>query len=171
MITFTVHEPPNPPADRMDRAEKLTFVKDGFQPMAAAFAPFWLLAERLWLPFLGYAAIFALAQWGLPWLGIGGRWGVYTIAGLNLLTGFEADTLKRWSLARRGWRTLGSISGRNREECERRFFEAWLPGQPILSNGPTRHVTPPPAAPQPAFRRTSGILGGLFGGATGGSRS
>ena len=30
MRTYTVHEQPNPPADRIDRAEKLVFIKDGF---------------------------------------------------------------------------------------------------------------------------------------------
>ena len=39
MLTFTVHEPPNPPADRIERADKLVFVKDGFSWMAALFAP------------------------------------------------------------------------------------------------------------------------------------
>ena len=39
----------------------------------------------------------------------------------------------RWALERRGWRTLGSVSGKTAAECERRFFEAWLPGQPIIA--------------------------------------
>jgi hypothetical protein len=45
----------------------------------------------------------------------------------------EADTLRRWSLERRGWRTLGTVSGKKTAECERRFFDAWLPAQPILA--------------------------------------
>ena len=47
--------------------------------------------------------------------------------GLNLLIGFEADTLRRWALDRSGWRMLGSVSGRTVAECERRFFDGWLP--------------------------------------------
>ena len=54
MLTFTVHEPPNPPADRVDRAEGLVFIKDGFSWFAALFAPLWLLVHRLWWPLLGY---------------------------------------------------------------------------------------------------------------------
>jgi hypothetical protein len=43
---------------------------------------------------------------------------------------------------------LGAVTGRTLAECERRFFEAWLPAQPILT----------PATPsRPA-------AGGLFGG-------
>ena len=30
LVVFTVHEPPNAPADRLERAEQLVFVKDGF---------------------------------------------------------------------------------------------------------------------------------------------
>ena len=54
MLTFTVHEPPNPPADRIERADKLVFVKDGFSWMAALFAPLWMLVHRLWWALLGY---------------------------------------------------------------------------------------------------------------------
>ena len=53
MLTFTVHEPPDPPADRIDRAERLAFVRDGFSWSAALFTPVWLLAHRLWWPFAG----------------------------------------------------------------------------------------------------------------------
>jgi hypothetical protein len=28
---------------------------------------------------------------------------------------------------------LGSVTGRNAAECERRFFETWLPSQPIIA--------------------------------------
>ena len=62
MPTFTVHEPPNPPADRIDRAERLVFVKDGFSWLAAVFGPVWLLAHRLWWPFLGYVLLSAAFQ-------------------------------------------------------------------------------------------------------------
>ena len=54
MRTYTIHERPDPPADRVDRAESLVFVKDGFSWVAALFAPLWLLVHRLWWPLLGY---------------------------------------------------------------------------------------------------------------------
>jgi Protein of unknown function (DUF2628) len=174
MITCTVHEPPRPPADRVARAEKLAFVKDGFHPQAAAFAPFWLLGQQLWLPLLAYAAIFALAQWGLPWLGIGGRWGLFAIAGLNLLVGFEADTLQRWRLDKKGWTTLASIGGRNRDDCERRFFESWLPQQPMFSRSSmpqpmsTASSYAPSASSSSAPNRPARVIGGLIDSSSGG---
>jgi hypothetical protein len=78
------------------------------------------------------------------------------VLALNLLIGFEADTLRRWTLARRGWRTLGAVSGKTAAECERRFFDAWLPSQPIIAPG---------AGARPASRGWW-RLGGLAGART-----
>jgi hypothetical protein len=133
MLTFTVHEPPNRSADRIDRAERLMFVRDGFSWAAALFAPIWLLAHRLWWPFAGYVAaegaIEVVRQSALVHPG----WTTLAAVGMGLLIGLEAGTLRRWSLDRRGWTALGSVSGRNSEDCERRFFDMWLPTQPVLA--------------------------------------
>ena len=131
MLTFTVHESPSPPADRIDRAEGLVFVPDGFSWSAAFLAPLWMLAHRLWLPLLGYVVLAALVELVRESGAVAYGWTTIAAVALNLLVGFEADTLRRWSLARRGWVTLGSVSGRNRQECERRFFDMWLPSQPV----------------------------------------
>jgi hypothetical protein len=155
MPTYTVHEPPSPPADRIDRAESLVFVKDGFSWLALLFAPLWLLAHRLWWPLLGYVLVSGALQVAARltaldpgWVGLAG----FTI---NLLLAFEADTLRRWSLGRRGWRTIGTVSGRTVAECERRFFDAWLPSQPILatSGGPSHPVA------DAGWRRVGGLIG------------
>ena len=133
MLTFTVHESPSPPADRIDRAEGLVFVPDGFSWSAAFLAPLWMLAHRLWLPLLGYVVAAVLIELVRESDMVASGWATIAAVALNLLVGFEADTLRRWSLARRGWVTLGSVSGRNREDCERRFFDMWLPSQPVLT--------------------------------------
>ena len=57
MRTYTIHERPDPAADRVDRAEGLVFIKDGFSWAAALFAPLWLIVHRLWWPLLGYVVI------------------------------------------------------------------------------------------------------------------
>ena len=64
MQTFTVHEPPNAPADRVDRAESLLFIKDGFSWGAALFGPLWLLAHRLWWPLIGYIIAYGAIECG-----------------------------------------------------------------------------------------------------------
>lgn len=133
MQTYTVYEPPNPPADRVDRAESLVFVKDGFSWLAALFAPLWMLAHRLWWPLLGYI-VANIALQAVQWLtGVSPDLWVLTGLALNLLVGFEAGTLRAWTLERRQWRNLGAVSGRSLEECERRFLDAWLPSQPIIA--------------------------------------
>ena len=133
MQSYTVHEPPNPPADRVDRAESLVFVKDGFSWAAALFAPLWMLAHRLWWPLLGYVVLTVAIQ-VLQWSTLfDPRWFGLVGLAINLLIGFEADTMRRWALDRRGWHSLGSVTGKSAAECERRFFETWLPSQPIIA--------------------------------------
>jgi hypothetical protein len=135
MRTYTIHERPDPVADRVDRAEQLVFVKDGFSWAAALFAPLWLIMHRLWWPLVGYVALsaaFEIAQHAGSfegWLGLAGL-------ALQLPIGLEADTLRRWGLERRGWRMVGTVTGASAAECERRFFDSWLPTQPILASGP-----------------------------------
>ncbi|HJZ44024.1 MAG TPA: DUF2628 domain-containing protein [Hyphomicrobiaceae bacterium] len=148
MLTFTVHEPPDAPADRIDRAERLVFVKDGFSWAAAVFGPLWMIFHRLWWALLGFVLITGGLQLIGKFTAADQRWlGLATFA-INVLVGFEADALQRWALERRGWRMLGAVSGRNLAECERRFFEAWLPAQPILT----------PSAPSRPMN--GGLLGG-----------
>ncbi len=154
MLTFTVHEPPNPPADRIERADKLVFVKDGFSWLAALFAPLWMLVHRLWWALLGYVlvlvALRSMQEFGVFNESTTGL----MIFALNLLVGFEADTLRRWALDRKGWQMLGSVSGRTVDECERRFFDGWLPSQPIIKS--SGDGTSPP-------RRRWPVIGSLMG--------
>ena len=75
-------------------------------------------------------------------------------AGAALLVGFEAATLRRYGLTRRGWKILGVVVGDDLESAERRFFDAWVVGRVPLP-APTPGVGP--AAPAP-----SGPIIGLF---------
>ncbi|HET9248142.1 MAG TPA: hypothetical protein VFO15_20215, partial [Xanthobacteraceae bacterium] len=40
--------------------------------------------------------------------------------------GFEAATLRRFKLSRRGWKNVGIVVGDDLESAERRFFDAWV---------------------------------------------
>jgi len=126
LVIFTVHEPPNGPASRLDSAERLVFVKDGFSWLAAAVPPLWLLWKRMWLEFAIYAGATGLLVWLLTTAGptnISNA--ILTI--VQIVFGFEAGALYSAALERRGWRLVGTVTGRNREDCERRFLEVWLP--------------------------------------------
>src|SRR5262245_34397319 len=133
MISFTVHERPDPPADRIDRAAGMMFVRDGFSWSAALFTPVWMLVHRLWWPLLAYIVAAGALELLRQTIAIDPGWLTVATVALGLLIGLEAATLRRWGLARRGWSTLGSVSGRNAEDCERRFFDLWLPSQPVLA--------------------------------------
>ena len=45
---------------------------------------------------------------------------------IALLIGFEAATLWRWTLARRGWTQIGFVVGDDAEAAEQRFFAGWI---------------------------------------------
>jgi hypothetical protein len=156
-LTFTVHEPPELTGDRLLRAEGILFVKDGFTWSAALFAPIWLIVHRLWWPLLGYAATVGLLEAVRALEVVNPGWITLASVALHTWIGFEADALRRWSLERSGWRTLGSVSGKTAAECERRFFDQWLPEQPVVAVTPTRH--PLPDGP----RRSTPIIGALQG--------
>jgi len=138
--TYTVHEPADGPRDRLERAEALVFVRDGFSWAAALLTPLWMIANRLWLALIGYIAVLIALQVVLAVVGAPQQASGWAIFVLHLLVGFEADAIRRWTLRRRGYELVGSVSGRSRDECERRFFGHWLNEQPYAA-------PPPPIAP------------------------
>jgi len=129
---YTVHEMPEPSADRYDRAEALRFVREGFSWPAALFGPLWMAAKGLWLALVIYLVAAFLLSIAMTAGGFSSQMATVVFIALSVLVGFEADTIERWTLARRGWQTVGTISGRDTADCERRFFDDWLPSQPML---------------------------------------
>ena len=127
MQTYTVHEPRVGPEDIEERAGKLIFVKEGFSAWALLAPAVWLLVNRVWRGLLAYVVLTASLIAGLTAIGAGEQaimWGGLV---LNLIFAFEARDMYRRSLERRGYALTGVVSGRNLDECERRFLEEWLP--------------------------------------------
>lgn len=124
---FTVHEPPQVGGTKLQQAESLLFVRDGFSWRAALFSPFYFLVRGEWLALAVYAAAAIALVAVLNLIGAKSDWFGWTFLLLNVIAGFEASDLKRWSLGRAGWREIATVSGRGRDEAERRFFDAWLP--------------------------------------------
>ncbi len=140
---FTVHEPPEPGGTRLERAERLLFVKEGFSWRVALLGPFYLLARGDWLALAAYVVLALVAAGVLSLVGVGNEWFSLMFVLLNALMAFEASELKRWSIGRAGWHEIGTVSGRGQEEAERRFFEAWLPSVPDQAAGIARHTSLP----------------------------
>lgn len=134
MKSYTIHEMPNPPAERIDRAEALTFVKDGFSIFAFIAPPIWMIANRLWIVLFGYLVVYALFELCVSLFSLPPTLRAPMILGLNLIIGFEADSLRRWTLERRDWMLVGTVTGENEAVCQRRFFEQWVPRTPSVAS-------------------------------------
>ena len=149
MQTYTVHEPPEPSADRIDRGAELRFVKDGFSWMTAIFPPFGLAMSQLWLPLVAYLVATGIGAVLLSALGMSENAISVAIAAFNVFLGFEHSSLQRWALDRAGYQMLGTVTGKNLDESERRFFEDWLPAQPMIMSDSEKHQ--PATGGWPAF--------------------
>ena len=167
MPIYTVHAPAASGADLV-ATDKFAFVRDGFHFWAAVAGVIWLAWYRLWLALIGWIALLLVVDFGLAWLGVGSRTIVAINVVLALLLGFEAASLRRWTLSRRNWRMLDVVVADDEEAAERRFFDRWttrnrVTGDPYsVERGgppPTRsnpgqpYSKPPPPLPQ------GGIIG------------
>ncbi len=144
MVTYTVYEPPYASANRLESAEQLVFVKDGYIIIAALLPPVWLLVKRMWLEFVLYLAGSALLVWALTSVGASELSNAMLLI-IQIVFGFEAGALYGAALERRDWRLVGTVTGRGQEDSERRFLEVWLPTRTEIPPAPLG--TPTPAAP------------------------
>ncbi len=141
MSTYTVHESPQSDADRVDRGVELEFVKDGFSWLTAICPPLGFLANSLWLMAIAYLTGSALLGYLLQTLKVDPSVMGLIFLAINVYLGFEVSTLKRWMLDQKGWQTVGVVNGKSMAECERRFFESWLPEQPVITSDATNGMS------------------------------
>ena len=136
MSVFTVHEPPLRAAGAVPEPERFVFVRDGFYFWAFIAAWLWMIWHRMWLVLLIYIVVSGAVESAVYYAGA--RSGGVLLAGLliALLVGVEASTLRRFTLARRGWKNVGIVNGEDLEDAERRFFDAWLRRTNSPSSGP-----------------------------------
>jgi hypothetical protein len=163
MSVYTVYEPPLKAHESVPDPERFVFVRDGFSFWAFLLTPLWLLRYRLWLAFSGYVIVAVALLVGLRLIGASATVTTIASALLSLLVGFEAATLRRFTLSRRGWRNVGIVVGDDPESAERRFFDAWV-GKAWVDRS-SGHAEPralSPAAGVPVSRRTSSEVIGLF---------
>jgi hypothetical protein len=142
LAAFTVHEPPSIASAAFERAESLVFVKEAFSWRALLFGPLYFLARGEWLALAAYVAAAALAVGVLELFGAADDLTGFALLLLNVIAGFEASELERWSLARAGWREVGTVTAARRDDAERRFFDAWLPSVPAAT--PEHELRAPP---------------------------
>jgi hypothetical protein len=145
MATFTVHEPPPRKREEVAPPERYAFVRDGFYFWAFLLGPVWMLYHRLWLVFVFYAIGMTGLQAALWALGVSGLVKFVVSIFIAILVGFEAGSLRRWSLRR--WASRGIVVAYNREAAEHRFFDRWdgRPDSYEATMPPTSRMPPRPS--------------------------
>ena len=166
MRVYTVHAPVASGAD-LAAADKFVFVRDGFHFWAAVATVIWLLWHRLWLVLIGWIVVMIAIQLGMSALGAS-RGTIFAVDVLiAILMGFEAATLRRWTLSRRKWRQLDIVVADDEESAERRFFDRWTARNRVVNDPysvdrggppPTRHVPGQPFSKPPPVPQ-GGIIG------------
>jgi Protein of unknown function (DUF2628) len=138
MTVYTVHQPRPRKGETTADPDRFVFVRDGFYFWAFLLGPLWMLWHRLWLVLVLYVAGTTALQVGLWRLGVsdGIKFAIGVL--IALLVGFEAASLRRWTLGRRRWNNVGLVVAPDLESAERRFFDSWVARR-----------SPPPAAPVP----------------------
>jgi hypothetical protein len=168
MPAYTVHAPVTNDPD-LTATDRFAFVRDGFHFWAALLGPVWLVWHRLWLALIGWIVVALAIDVGLASLGAGGRAILLANLLIALLMGFEASSIRRWTLSRRKWRQLDIVVAGNQETAERRFFDRWTTKQRVLNDEaaidrgappPTRDIPGQPFSRPPPLPRNEII--GLF---------
>ena len=169
MPVYTVHAPVTNQAG-IRATDRFAFVRDGFHFWAAVLGAVWLAWHRLWLALVGWTVVMVAVDFGLAALGAGGTAIFLVDVLLGLLMGFEAASLRRWTLSRRNWRQVDIVVADNQEQAERRFFDRWTAKQRTLGDDftavdrggppPTRDIAGLPFLRPPPLPR--GDIIGLF---------
>jgi uncharacterized protein DUF2628 len=140
MPTYTVHAPSSLMSDAASSPEHFMFVRDGFHFWAFVLAPLWLLLHRLWLALLIYVVGYGVLSFGFAFARVSSSTQLIVGLLIALLMGFEASSIWRWTLNRRGWATLGFVVAEDAETAERRFFAEW---QKHVADAPSVPATEP----------------------------
>jgi hypothetical protein len=154
MPVYTVHAPTANAG--IAAIERFAFVRDGFHFWAAVFGPLWLVRHRLWLALIGWIIVILAVDVGMTGLGANRTAILLANVLIALLMGFEASSIRRWTLSRRNWRQLDIVVARNQEAAERRFFDRWTAKQRVVNDQTAvDRGAPPPTRdiPGQAFSR------------------
>lgn len=155
MSTFTLHLPRDARPGDTTALEEAELVKDAFSWGAFFFTFFWFFVHRLWLAGLAVLAIMFAFGAAMNLLDVHPLAATLAQALLQALIGLEANSLRRWTLARRGRPMVDVVTAPNRDEAEAKAFSRWLEQR----TAPPRNPVPTPV---PAIVRRPEPVIGLF---------
>ena len=147
MRSYTLHLPTEARPGDASGLDRAVLVPDGFSWPAFAFTVLWFLFHRLWIAALiVLVGLVALAGAGIA-LGLPSGAGLIAVLLASVLIGLEASSLRRWTLARRGWPARDAVNAASREEAEARALNRWIDANPAaprspFPNGPSRRAEP-----------------------------
>ena len=148
MRFYTVHLPSGDEGADEGTLGRAVLVREGFNWLAFFFAPFWALAEGLWLASVPLIAALAAIVVVPLVLGLGPLLPAVLGLGYGVLAGMSANDLRRAGLARRGYRLVEVVAAPSRAQALIRYAEAMTPA-PVYQ--------PSPAAVAARARRTLGL--------------
>jgi hypothetical protein len=161
MTVYMVFEPPPSRGGEWQRAERIAFVPDRFIWSAFLFGPLWMLRHRLWIVLGGYIGVSIAILLAMRHAGVGEDARGFALTLFALLIGFEAASLRRWTLQLGGWRDVGAVVGDSREAAERRFFDRYVSLE-TAREMEAALAAPLPPQPPPAAPRDPTDVVGLF---------
>ncbi|WP_114944199.1 DUF2628 domain-containing protein [Microvirga calopogonii] len=154
MTTYTLHLPRDARPGDPTALEESELVKDAFSWGAFFFTFLWFFYHRLWLAGIGVLVV-VFAFGGLLTL-----LDVHPLAGsiaqllLQALIGLEANSLRRWTLDRRGLPLVDAVTAEDQDEAEAKAFARWLEAKPS-----TLPRTPASPAVLSTPRRSEPVIG------------
>ncbi len=156
MVTYTLHVPEGTRPGDPDGLERAALVKDGFSWGAFIFTFLWFFVNRLWIAGLGVLVVLIAFAALLNVLDVHPLAATFAQLLLGILIGLEANSLKRWTYARRGRPPVAVVAATDREEAEEKAFSQWLAGHEAPRLAPSAPARPPAG---PAYRGSEPIIG------------
>ncbi len=153
MSTFTLHLPRDARPGDTTALDEAELVKDAFSWGAFFFTFFWFFVHRLWLAGLAVLALMVAFGAAMNLLDVHPLAAALAQALLQVLIGLEANSLRRWTLTRRGRPMVDVVTAADRDEAEAKAFARWLEQRPAPSRNPA------PAAVPAIARRPEPVIG------------
>ncbi len=152
MTTFTLHLPGDARPGDPGALEEAELVKDAFSWGAFFFTFLWFFVHRLWLAGLGILVLVFAFGVALELLDVHSAARAVAMLLLQTLIGLEANSLRRWTLARHGLPAVDVVTAADRDEAETKAFARWLEQRPAAPRQPApAPILSTPRGPEPVI--------------------